>query len=335
MKNFSLKTYAIALAFILLLSAFACSGGEQKAETPAPNEQQAQTTDEPADEPTAEPATEPSAEPSPEPTVEPTADPAAEPPAVPTAVPTAMPLDGPSTDEEKQYAEAAYRFVEQIGRIHNKHFSSENTTVGEFDWLSVVFQAEEPGQSIRMLGKPDGNGGYTFSMKDMTMVMLINEFREQEWRDSYSEDVWKAYERSLRGAHFVITPEDIAAAGCTATEGEEYLLAVGRCWQQKYAEFFTSLPENYPGYCYEMQPLDCSIDRYNEEQNRLQLHVGSRPEDQRAITYLYFELDEGGGFADESYPPEIYGWLVTYGYTRLEQQEDGSWVGTTSCHTMG
>ncbi|GEM_PF-3245788 len=328
MRRISIRASALMLTFILLLSACACVGNG--------SENGQQTADNSAAPATQEPSAEPTEAPMPEQTAEPTPEPAEK----PTPGPTAMPLDGPSTEEEKQYAEAAYQFIEQIGRIHNKHFSPENTTVSEFYWqpelLSVIFQAEEPGQSIRMLGKPDGNGGYTFSMKDMTMVM-INDFREQEWLDSYSEDIWAAYHESLGEARFVITPEDIAATGCTATEGEEYLLAVGRCWQQKYAEFFMNLPENYPGYCYEMLPLDCTVDHYYADQNKVQFVAGfaSRPADLRAIAYLYFEIDEGGGFADESYPPEIYGWLVTYGGTILEQQADGSWVGTTSCHNFG
>ena len=167
-------------------------------------------------------------------------------------------------------------------------------------------------------------------------MVMINDFREQEWRGSYSEDIGAAYRESL-GETFIITPEDIANAGCTATEGEEYLLAVGRCWQQKYAEFFTSLPENYPGYCYEMLPLGCTVDRYFADQNKVQFVAGfaSRPADLRAIACLYFGINEGANFADESYPPEIYGWLVTYGGTMLQKQADGSWVGTTSCHDFG
>lgn len=323
MKKVFLKTISLALACILLLSVCACSGGEQNSATPAPDGQQAQAS--------AEPTPGPTSESTPKLTAEPT----------PTRQPQSywVPVD-------EQLIEWAFPLIETVGAVHNKHYSPEHASVQgymEYDisygyrlLLYIGFASEEPAQGLKLLCRPDNEGNYSFNMKDLTMMGTTIE-SEQAWIATYPEDVWTAYQQSLKETRFIITPEDIAEAGCTATEGEEYLLAVGRCWQQKYAEYFTSLPENYPGYCYEMRPLDCMVDHYNADQNTVQFVAGfaSRPADLQAISFNYFEGDWGANFADESYPPEIYGWLVTYGGTMLQKQADGSWVGTTSCHTFG
>ena len=331
MKKTSLKIISLALACILLLSAFACSGGEQKAETPAPDGQDAQASAEPTAETTAEPTEEPTAAPTEE--------------LAPDLTSKPQSYYVPSNED---LIEQAFPIAEAIGAVHNKHYSKENAIVqllmnfAKYDpdyegyrlLVQISFIAEEPFQNIIISGWPDKDGVYRFGMKDAAMGAGADEFA---LKTVYDSEVFDAYQTLLCETEFIITPEDIAAAGCTATEGEEYLLAVGRCWQQKYAEFFTDLPENYPGNCYEMQPLDCELHFYKPEQGTVSFRVGfaSLPSDLRAIHMNYFEVDTGSVFADESYPPEIYGWLVTYGYTRLEQQEDGSWVGTTSCHTMG
>ncbi len=332
MKRNLLKTFSLALAFILLLSACACGGnGSENGQQTADNS--AAPTEAPTPEPTEAPTPEPTAVPTPEPTAEPTA-------------PTAEQRYSNWSLADDTIIEAAFPFAEAIGAVHNVHYSPELTSVqgiledegpsGYRLYISVGFGTDRIGHGLAMHCTPDENGCYIFKMQDITLGGMDPDY-EAKWIATYPEDIWADYQKRLQEARFIITPEDIAAVGCTATEGEEYLLAVGRCWQQKYAEFFMNLPENYPGYCYDMQPLDCSLKGYVPEESTVMFYLGfaSRPLDLRAISYNYFEGDSGAQFADESYPPEIYGWLVTYGGTMLEQQEDGSWVGTTSCHTFG
>lgn len=328
MKRNLIKAFEITLALILLLSAFACGAKDNENRTALAT---------PAADPTAAPTPGKTPEKTPEPV--PTPNPSREPDPTPGPQSYWVPAD-------EQLAEWAFSLIKTVGAVHNKHYSPERATVqGYMEYndeggyrllLYAGFGSEEIGQGLMLLCRPDNEGNYSFEMKDLTMMGTTIE-SEQAWIATYPEDVWTAYQQSLNETRFIITAEDIEAMGCTATEGEEYLLAVGRCWQQKYAEYFTSLPENYPGYCYEMLPLDCTVNRYNEEQNTVQFVAGfaSRPADLRAISFNYFETDMGVEFADESYPPEIYGWLVTYGGTMLKQQADGSWVGTTSCHTFG
>ena len=159
-------------------------------------------------------------------------------------------------------------------------------------------------------------------------------FDPESWYASYPDEVWQEYTAYMDEREtVVITPEDIAAAGCTETEGEEYLLAIGRCYQQKLCELFTDMPENYPGHCCEMRPISCeTILSEDGQQLRLRLGFASLPKDLRLIFNRFAGDTYTSNFADESYPPEIFGWLITYGNTDLKKQADGSWVGTTRCH---
>ncbi len=315
MKILSNKSVALILTVMLLLPIIACA---------VPGETAEQSTGSP----TAPVTTEP---PAPEPTAEPEA----------TQEPKSFVL---AADEN--YIDEVFPLIEAIGAIHNKHYSRENAffnyramiydpQTGYHLYMRIRFVSDEPGQILEVSAVPDNQGVISFNIRDIHMCDADN-YNNEAWIAAYPEELWQEYSDYMDGNEtIVITPEDISATGCTAAEGEEYLMAIGSCYQRKLCELFTGMPENYPGYCREMQPVECriiSLDSPDEDIARFYLRFASLPNDLRTI-FNWFDTDrEESCFADESYPPEIFGWLITHGCIDLYRQKDGSWTGSTSCH---
>ncbi|MBR6007027.1 MAG: hypothetical protein IK064_05305, partial [Clostridia bacterium] len=238
-----MRLAAAIMGLVFLLSAFACTGRNAGHEG-----QDAIVTAEP----TAAPATN---------------VPTTEAPA--TDEPTAAPTEAPEPTEEpisywvpqaEWFIDEAFPVIERIGAVHGLRFSkADSSAQGYMQYssdggyrliMNISFFGDRPCTALAITAYPDNFGEYTFSVGD---VFIPGRFEDEEaWRASYPEEVWRDLNDLSDSARFIITPEEIAGSGCTETEGEEYLLAVGRCYQQKLAEFFRNLPENYPCSCIDM-----------------------------------------------------------------------------------
>ncbi len=309
MKRSLLKTFSITLAFILLLSVCACAGNGQETETPAPDGQQVQATAEPM------PTPEPTEAPTPELTPEPTEAPTPEPP------------------EDEWFIQTAWSYGEIFSEIHELHCRTEEAEVvrrpsdpndpsSRLSGAIVSFPIENSGSSVPvyLTVQLRSNNGQDFGLEKINV--RVNDPDYGVWRTEREIDRW---EGELNALQIVLTPEDIAASGCTATEGDEYLDAVGQCFQQKLTEIYLSFPEDSPIHFIEVRPLGCNRTEYLEGDYEMLFAV--RSADPLAADILFENACSVIGFYGNPYGEEFSGWLLLHGFGRVTRQEDGSWIG--------
>ena len=130
-----------------------------------------------------------------------------------------------------------------------------------------------------------------------------------EWRKHWGEE------------RIVVTPEDIVTAGCTETEGDEYMLTVARLCAEKMAELLTGAPEGFPARCIKAVATRCEYHELPISGYSVSLAV--IPEDQ--FSFERFFSTDMTLFEDEAYP-ELWGWGEYRGIVELEREGD-NWVG--------
>ena len=308
-KALKLSLTVTATIIVLLLTVIvfaACGVNGQEAETPAPDKQDANASVEPTLAPTPELTPEPTDAPTPEPTSYP------EP-----------------SDEE--LIETAWTYAETISSINEFICIKEGAEVERYH--VDVNTPGSPLNNVRVIF-PIGSG--ESSVPDYLAIMLKIRNRTElslEYYYGFLKDpdyrIWSkevdisSWERTVNKMQIVLTPEEIAASGCTATEGDEYLDAVGVCFQKKLVEAYLSFPEDSPIHFIEVRPLSCVRTEYLEGDYHLEYAV--RVNDPFAV-YLVFEGSLRWANS-EMISEGLSGWFLLHGYTGIERQEDGSWIG--------
>ena len=291
---------SIILAALMLVSAFtACTN-------PA----------EPVDDPTEPPATD---------------APATDIPATegPTAQPTDTPEPALTFPPEEWLLDKAWEVYSRIAEVHGVKLDRsvyEINSSPEAFQAGITFYECERGAGLTgtIRAKRDRyghiiGGDDPFEIPFSQMSFIFPEDWEQP-ADLYDE----AREAELRAKFdaITVTPEDIAAYGCTATGGNELLEAVAACYAEKCTAFYTEADEGFHSKCYEAAVS--SVELTNEEEGRSLIFIAVRPVDIFKFT-LVRSLDYS--INDGSTDERLFGWINIYGDVTFEQREDGSWIG--------
>ena len=117
-----------------------------------------------------------------------------------------------------------------------------------------------------------------------------------------------------------VTEEDVKKAGCSETEGDEYMRAVYRCYSEKLAALLTEAAGSAPFGCKAADVLYCEPDEDFPGSYFIRLAVV--PTDIEAFAAF---CDEDIAFSGEEYPEAYYCRALFYGRTTLVKGEDGSW----------
>ncbi len=123
-------------------------------------------------------------------------------------------------------------------------------------------------------------------------------------------------------AEIVLIADEIKSSGCTATTGNEYFEAVGRCYAEKIAAHYTDAPESCPMKCYEAQVL--KVERSLNAENSYYVELAFRP---CSIAPFYIASDYYAEIITGDDYPDHFGWIKLYGNIQLTPHEDGSWSG--------
>ena len=300
MKNQILKISAILLASILLLSAFACCSNGQDAETPAPEDQQAQAT------------------------AEPTAAPTAEPTAVltPTPIPEPEPTAAPDT-AETGLIEAAWPIAEKLGEVNNQQFDKagaavqSNTYSADVSFPSVTF----PGEMLVITVEKDEYGNY--KADPWSAYVEPAEWAADGLHAQYGPEVIGAKHDELANARITVTADEIRASGCTAEIGSEaYMEAAAALYGEKLAEYYRgSLTEDTPFCCYDARFVFAQESAIH--QDSYDVVIAFRVRDILPFSYLF---SYGPTYCNGTYYPGYEGWLVGSTLVHVDLAPDGSFA---------
>lgn len=305
MKKPIIKLFAMLLATLLLLSTFAC-GGDQKIEAPAPNNQQAQAS--------TEPTTEPAAVPTPGTTLEPTIAPTLEPSAT-------MPPD-------EWFIEHALSLLSRVAAVHGMELDRATAIVrnpypDSAPYIEVECRESAGGAGFLVVLFRDGSGGYSLQ-PDAGTVKIVNADE-----NPYSEEYLRELANDYLGGGLTVTPEEVLASGCTATDGDEFLSAVGMLMQEKLAERFLTAPGDSPIGLYEIRCYGCSRD--NAVDGRYWMGFAVRAKDVSGLAnfvtdnYVVIDYEDDVG---------CFGWILFQGSVDIAENPDGSMTCGDFCINM-
>lgn len=293
----------------LLLTAAACNS--RQGDTGLVKQTGEPTSAEPAtDAPTTMPAL--TRAPTPEPTQEPT-------PETTDELEKGMP-------SREWLIDDAWEIAKRIGDIHGIELKKELVEVRNTSSCSVSFYSERrddgSGCGIYLSYDRNAEGEFCVSLSQST-----NHYPEEPGWYNETHD-FKRWREEFNNREIVVTVDDLVNAGCTETEGEEYMEAVGRCYAKKLALLFSeNAPEGFPARCQDARLVKCSYDAASGEHSVLLAVV---PDDICVFNAYY---DDFCRFYDGLDDPELWGWLDYAGTVKLELV-NGSWVGR-ACLDMG
>ena len=292
--------YFIILAALFAISAAACTnggnneGGKQDAHS-TPHETQP-----------AGPTEGPSAEPAPEFTADPTEKP-----------------QQPFPDDE-WFIEEAWKAACAIGNALNMHPDRGSIEIWHSSGNHPTFYVElymndyGPRLDLHFNYSSDANGYKLVSaFCPFNRDFFKSEEEQAEWWQNFNRDM-VTWRQKFENPRITVTPNDIAAYGCTETEGDEYMDAVAHLMQKKWADLFRSEPEGSVLYCYELK--EGSVSFSGAEGSFCCMARFSDPAaiDEFFDGQTWFDADEGS---------ETYGWICFAVRCKMTQQEDGSWLG--------
>ena len=259
-------------------------------------------------------------------TLEPTsAEPTAEAPTnmpdltrAPTPEPTIDPTPEPTQEQTKErpsdewFIEQAWSVAQRIGEIYGLKLDRETADAWGFSDRWVEFRASdiEYAKGVRIAFVDNGhNNDFVIDMHDSH---IMYSFENDEDTQEAIPEWWELW----REQRIVVTPEDIVTAGCTETEGDEYMQTVARLCGEKMAELLTGAPEGFPARCIKAVAAGS---RYVEWTNTSGYAVSMAviPEDPLGFE-LFFDIDMTL-FEDEAYP-ELWGWCEYGGLWELERE---------------
>lgn len=241
----------------------------------------------------------------------------------PSAVPTEAVEDTPGPTEEARAGfdeadaiEAAIPVANEIGRVNGCEFDTEGAecTVFESDEETeylVSFPAREIGGTLNVTVCSNSAGEYSIPFSGLDYGPGGHNEEDNMWRETFGAEP------------ITVTPEDIAASGCTATEGDEYMRAVYECFAAKAAERLVGAEEGVPARCIEAAPVYCEPDEDFPGMYMVKLAVIP------ADLYSYARFCDGGvTFCPKEYSEEYYCRAIFLGRPVLTQGSDGSWTGS-------
>lgn len=245
-----------------------------------------------------------------------------------TNEPTQTTAPDPDFPTDEWFIDEAWKFAQVVAELHDQHYSREDayfwdkhlspepSATGNYCW--IVFPSIDGPQDLMVEINRGSDGNFrvdadfaSLQMSDDTYQQLLREKNIYEWS------------RRLQETQIVVTAEDIAAAGCTASEGREYMDTVYNCYCEKLMEFYRGLPADCPAYSYEAKLVSCV---YDESADQYYMDFAFKAPD---IFGLWMTFEDSVRFADENCDPEYYGWLILSGspVSGLTQLVDGSWIG--------
>lgn len=240
----------------------------------------------------------------------------------PTQEPTDESTPEPTKEAKKErpsdewFIEQAWPVAQRVGEIYGLKLAKETACVFGSTERFVELRESDSEDAKGVLIEFEDNEHNNDFVIDMSDSVLLG------WRE-YDEDTakeiteWWKYWSEQR---VVVTPEDIVTAGCTETEGDEYMLTVARLCSGKIAELLTGAPEDFPARCIKAAVARCN---YSErEQSGYYVSIPVIPEDPHGFE-LFFDYDMTL-FENEAYP-EFWGWCRYGGRLELEREGD-NWV---------
>ena len=264
-------------------------------------------------------------------TLEPTsAEPTAEAPTnmpdltrAPTPEPTIDPTPEQTPEQTKErpsdewFIEQAWSVAQRVGEVFGVEFNKESSSVLNSERTPCVFfDASEPtditGVSIGFLDYKGINDfsvimfGSSLNFSNKSAAATEREREIVEWRKRWGEQ------------RIVVTPEEIVTAGCTETEGDEYMQTVARLCGEKMAELLTGAPEGFPARCIKAVAAGCEYVDWTYTSGYA-VSMAVIPEDPLGFE-LFFDIDMTL-FEDEAYP-ELWGWCEYGGLLELEREGD-------------
>ncbi len=303
------RIFILTLLLAALLLAAACSSRQEDSglvkQTPEP------ATDAPANkkEPTAEPTFEPTPEPTPEPTLDPTQEAKKERPS------------------DEWFIEQTWPVAQRVGEIHG--FKPDRGTayvVGDgYDVYVMLRESDSDGAKGVGIGFKDHSHNNEFAVEMRDSMLLFPQAYGEDTAQAIDE-WWERWEKQ----RIVVTPEDIINAGCTETEGDEYMQTVAKLCAERMAELLTGAPEGFPARCIKAAPARCGYVEM-EYKSGYGASIAFIPEDPLGFD-LFFDKDMTL-FEDEAYP-ELWGRCSYGGILELEREGD-NWIAGASFYREG
>ncbi len=236
--------------------------------------------------------------------------------------PTAPPAtDAPVTKEpeitvDPALAEDLWNVLERIGEVHDLDLDRAKMII---DIRPTSVDAWIPGS-----GGKCGIGVEVFGSAAQGFAVTEDTVRYARVLPPENEELLRETEEynAFISTAITVTAEDIAAHGCSAADGGEYLDAVGECFAEKLAKLFEDADEAFYAKCREAK-LNFAVRNPNEDGVYF-ISIATRPVDLQGV-WLYSDYQDI--FNNGSVHPEFYGWFDLCGEVRLQRQQDGSWTG--------
>ncbi|MBO6060669.1 MAG: hypothetical protein J6P98_00940, partial [Clostridia bacterium] len=211
---------------------------------------------------------------------------------------------------------AAFITAQAIGRVHGMEFDRDEAEWNVQDYDGIVeeyvsFTDRNGHGELVTFFHPDRlvNGAVPPSYFDLWPAEADIPGGIDAWRSRYDSET------------VTITPDDIRAHGCTATEGEEYVRAAYECWAEKLAQRLVKAGSDDPARCTEAALVYCEPDE--DYPGNWFFRIAVKPASTENFAAF---TDWTLGFIDGRFPAEYYGWVNFWGRTELTENADGSFT---------
>ena len=236
-------------------------------------------------------------------------------PTTPPATDTPV-TEAPETTADPALADKLWGVLERIGEVHDLDLDRAN--------MNIKIRPTSADAWIPGSGGKCGIGVEVFGSAAQGFEVTEDTVRYARVLPHENEELLRETEEysAFISTVITVTPGDIAAHGCSAAEGGEYLDAVGECFTEKLAKLFEDADEAFYAKCREAK-LNFAVRNPNEDGVYF-ISIATRPVDLQGV-WLYSDYQDI--FNNGSVHPEFYGWFDLCGEVRLQRQQDGSWTG--------
>ena len=261
----------------------------------------------------------PTSEPTAAPTARPTFPPITE---APTAEPTAAPTAAPTMPPQDVLLGTAYASLSRVAEMYGLELDRNNYSLSAYDDEGGLPAAYVCFYETDNRGARVGGNVRCFAdgfRVDFNSIRFTPAWNWEEPDERLTEAA-EAEFAAMRSA-IIVTPDDIAAAGCTEFNGQEYYDTVGACYAAKLAELYKNAPEGYHSRCAEADAVTVEPGVWLSGAYTVSLAL--RPEDIFAFTaarnaaYLVNDGRRNG---------TLFGRIVISDVVELAELPDGSWT---------
>lgn len=222
-------------------------------------------------------------------------------------------------------ADDAFKIAARINEVHGLDFIKDTSESRGNNTVYTFFSASNAAKQAVSVG-------YSYTQERGYYIEYAIPKIPVEYQGSQEYAQWlqqlgiPGQMQRFADKEYTITAEQIQAAGCTATEGEEYYKAVAECYGAMLAELFASAPEGAPMRLKRIDLRSVEILPENSGPNGFTCRFSFAvcPED----VYAFWEYTDlvSEFITDENDP--YFGRMFFGGKLRLSKQSDGSWSGT-------